>query len=276
MSSEQELIIERGSTDRHFWSDLWRYRELFMMFAWRDVAVRYKQTAIGLLWALFRPMLTIVVFTVIFGKIAALPSEGGAPYALMVLAGLLPWHFFATALSDASNSVVGNAGLIGKVYFPRVLVPVAAMLASFVDFLVSLLLLIALMLWYDSPPTWRLVSIVAFGLLTFAASLGPALWFAALNAKYRDFRYIIPVLLQFGLFVSPVGFSSAVVPENWRLLYALNPMVGIIDGFRWAILGGQTKISWVSLVIGVLVIVILLWFGVRRFRRTERVFADVM
>jgi lipopolysaccharide transport system permease protein len=247
-----------------------------MMFAWRDVAVRYKQTAIGLLWALFRPMLTIVVFTVIFGKIAALPSEGGAPYALMVLAGLLPWHFFATALSDASNSVVGNAGLIGKVYFPRVLVPVAAMLASFVDFLVSLLLLIALMLWYDSPPTWRLVSIVAFGLLTFAASLGPALWFAALNAKYRDFRYIIPVLLQFGLFVSPVGFSSAVVPENWRLLYALNPMVGIIDGFRWAILGGQTKISWVSLVIGVLVIVILLWFGVRRFRRTERVFADVM
>ncbi len=276
MASQQEILIEPGSRDRQFWSDLWRYRDLFLVFAWRDIAVRYKQTVIGILWALVRPVLTMAVFTVIFGRIASLPSEAGVPYSLMVLAGLLPWQFFSTAMSDASNSLVGNAGLIGKVYFPRILIPAAAVAVSLIDLLVSFIVLIILMAWYTVVPTWRFLSIPFFVFLALLVSLGPGLWFAALNMKYRDFRYIVPVLLQFGLFVSPVGFSGEVLPESWRLLYAVNPMVGVIEGFRWAVLGTKASIDWHSLLMAITVTSIMLWVGLRRFRATEREFADVV
>jgi lipopolysaccharide transport system permease protein len=268
------LLIESGDDEPRYWRDLWDYRELFLVLAWRDVAVRYKQTLIGVAWAVLRPILTMVVFTVIFGRIAQLPSEGNAPYALMVFAGLLPWQFFSAALTDASSSVIGNAALIGKVYFPRLIVPTAAVVVSFLDFLVSLGILAALMIGYRYPPGWQLLTLPAFGALAFLASLGPGLWLASLNVRYRDFRYVVPFLVQLGLFVSPVAFSSGIVPERWRLLYSLNPMVGVIDGFRWAILGGRAHLDLAGFAISCAVILVLLWIGIRRFRRAESLFAD--
>jgi lipopolysaccharide transport system permease protein len=268
------LLIESGDDEPRYWRDLWDYRELFLVLAWRDVAVRYKQTLIGVAWAVLRPILTMVVFTVIFGRIAQLPSEGNAPYALMVFAGLLPWQFFSAALTDASSSVIGNAALIGKVYFPRLIVPTAAVVVSFLDFLVSLGILAALMIGYRYPPGWQLLTLPAFGALAFLASLGPGLWLASLNVRYRDFRYVVPFLVQLGLFVSPVAFSSGIVPERWRLLYSLNPMVGVIDGFRWAILGGRAHLDLPGFAISCAVILVFLWIGIRRFRRSESLFAD--
>ena len=235
------VIIEAGRTERHYWLDLWRYRELFQVLAWRDLSVRYKQTVIGVLWALIRPVLTMLVFTIVFGRIAQLPTDGTAPYALMVFAGILPWTFFSTGLSEASSSLINNANLISKVYFPRLIVPTATVVVAFVDLLISFCVLVLLMAWYQFMPDWRILVLPAFVLLAFCASVGPALWTTALTVKYRDFRYIIPFIVQFGLYVSPVGFSSSVVPEQWRLLYSLNPMVGVIDGFRWCILGGQSQ-----------------------------------
>src|SRR6202048_1003567 len=214
-----ELIIEPGRTERHYWHDLWRYRELFSVLAWRDISVRYKQTVIGAAWALIRPFLTMVVFTVIFGKLANLPSDGTAPYALMVFAGILPWSFFATAVGDASNSLIGNANLISKVYFPRLIVPIAAVMVAFVDFLISFAILATLMVWYQFMPRWQLLLLPAFVTIAFMASLGVGAWITALNVKYRDFRYVIPFIVQLGLYVSPVGFSSAIVPDEWRLSY---------------------------------------------------------
>src|SRR6266480_7204170 len=225
----REDIIEAGRAERHYWRDLWRYRELFRVLAWRDVAVRYKQTVIGATWALIRPFLTMVVFTVIFGKLANLPSEGSAPYAIMVFAGMLPWSFFATALSDASNSLIGNAHLISKVYFPRLIVPIAAVIVAFVDFLISFAILVALMVWYRFMPGWQILLLPAFAAIAFMASLGIGVWITALNVKYRDFRYVIPFIVQFGLYISPVGFSSSIIPDQWRLAYSINPMVGVID-----------------------------------------------
>lgn len=268
------LIIEPGRAERHYWRDLWRYRELFYVLAWRDVAVRYKQTLIGLAWALVRPFLTMVVFTVVFGKLAKLPTEGTMPYALMVFAGLLPWQFFSTALSESSGSLIGNANLISKVYFPRLIVPTAAVVVSFVDFLISFAILVGLMVWYQFLPGWPILTLPLFVLMAFLASLGPGLWITALNVKYRDFRYVIPFLVQFGLYVSPVGFSSAVVPERWRLLYSLNPVVGVIDGFRWAILGGEAQIYWPGFLLSWGVIGFFLWLGIRQFRKMEKGFAD--
>ena len=233
----EEVVLEAGRADRHYWRDLWRYRELFQVLAWRDIAIRYKQTAIGVAWAVVRPVLTMAIFTVVFGRLAKLPSDGGAPYPLLVLAGMLPWTFASSALSDASGSLVGNANLIGKVYFPRLIVPAAAIVAGFVDFAVGLVILAVMMAAYRFAPDWRVLVLPAFALLALLASLGPSLWIAALNVRYRDFRYVIPFLVQFGLYVSPVGFSSNVVPQKWRLLYSLNPMVGVIDGFRWCLLG---------------------------------------
>jgi lipopolysaccharide transport system permease protein len=273
--STAELIIEAGRQERHYWHDLWRYRELFRVLAWRDVAVRYKQTVIGAAWALIRPFLAMVVFTVIFGRIAHLPSEG-APYALLVFAGLLPWTLFSTALVDASNSLVGNANLIGKIYFPRLIIPAAAVVVSLVDFLVSLSILIGLMVWYKFVPGWQILALPIFIIIAFLASLGPALWVTALNVKYRDFRYVIPFLVQLGLYVSPVGFSSSVVPTQWRLPYSLNPMVGVIDGFRWCILGGKDQLDWTSICLSGGITALLLLVGVRYFRRTERSFADLI
>lgn len=267
------VIIEPGRADRNYWRDLWRYRELFRVLAWRDISVRYKQTVIGAAWAVLRPFLAMIVFTIVFGKIARLPSPG-APYALLVFAGMLPWTLFSTALSEASNSLVSNANLISKVYFPRLIVPGAAVVVSLVDFLVSLAILALLMLWYRYAPGIRIFWLPAFVAIAFLASLGPALWITALNVKYRDFRYVIPFIVQFGLYVSPVGFSSANIPEQWRLLYSANPMVGVIDGFRWCILGGQNQIYAPGLAVSLFVTVAMLWAGIRRFRRTEKSFAD--
>src|SRR3984893_7450094 len=263
------FIIEAGRTERHYWRDLWRYRELFQVLAWRDLAVRYKQTVIGVLWALIRPFLTMLVFTIIFGRIARLPTDGNAPYALMVFAGILPWTCFSTGLSEASFSLISNERLITKVYFPRLIVPVAAIAVSFVDFLISFGILLVLMAWYRFLPDWRIFLLPLFALLVFFASVGPSLWIASLNVKYRDFRYIIPFIVQLGLYVSPVGFSSSVVPEQWRLLYSLNPMVGVIDGFRWCILRGENELYLPGLLVSVAMTAFFLWFGVRQFLRKD-------
>lgn len=276
MQQPDILIIEPGLAERHYWRDLWRYRELFFVLAWRDVAVRYKQTVIGLVWALIQPLLTMIVFTIIFSKVAKLPTEGVAPYALLVYAGLLPWQLFSTSLTGASGSLIGNANLISKVYFPRLIVPTAAVVVSFVDFLISFVILIGLMLWYQFLPGWQILTLPFFVVMAFLASLGPGLWITALNVKYRDFRYIIPFVVQFGLYVSPVGFSSAVVPEEWRLLYSLNPVVGVIDGFRWAILGGESRLYIPGFLLSLGVIVFFLWLGIRQFRKMEKSFADLI
>ena len=272
----ETIVIEPGRQERNYWRDLWRYRELLHVLIWRDLAVRYKQTVIGVAWAVIRPLLTMIVFTIIFGRIAKLPSDGSAPYPLMVFAGMLPWTFFATSLSEASNSLVNNANLISKVYFPRLIVPTATVVVAFVDFLITFGLLTVLMAWYRFPPTWHLAALPGFIALAFVTAMGPALWITALNVKYRDFRYVIPFIVQFGLYVSPVGFSTHVVPERWRLLYSLNPMVGVIDGFRWCILGRQSPLYLPGLVVSLLVAGFFLWFGIHRFRKTERTFADLI
>jgi len=270
------IVIEPGRQELNYWRDLWRYRELFYVLAWRDVAVRYKQTVIGAAWAIIRPFLTMVVFTVIFGRIAKLPSDGGAPYSLMVFAGMLPWTFFSTSLSDAANSLIGNSNLISKVYFPRLIVPTATVVVAFVDFLVAFLILVGMMVWYRFVPGWQIAFLPLFVLFAAITSIGPALWVTALNVKYRDFRYVIPFVMQLGLYVSPVGFSSTIVPEQWRLLYSLNPMVGIIEGFRWCLLGGEGGLSLASLAASAVVTAFFLWFGIRRFRKTEASFADLI
>jgi lipopolysaccharide transport system permease protein len=269
------LIIEAGLAERHYWRDLWRYRELFFVLAWRDVAIRYKQTIIGLAWALIQPLMTMIVFTVIFSKVAKLPTEGVAPYALLVYAGLLPWQFFSSSLTGASNSISGNANLIGKVYFPRLIVPASAIVVAFIDFLISFIILVGLMLWYKFIPNWQILTLPFFLVMAFLASMGPGLWITSLNVKYRDLRYITPFLVQFGLYLSPVGFSSAVVPDQWRLLYSLNPMVGVIDGFRWAILGGESRLYWPGFMLSWALIVFFLWLGIKKFRQMEKSFADL-
>jgi len=271
-----ELIIEAGRAERQYWKDIWKYRELFYFLAWRDILVRYKQTAIGLAWALIRPFLTMIVFTVVFSGIAKLPSEGNAPYPILVFAAMLPWQFFANALSECSNSLITNSNLISKVYFPRLIVPTSAVIVSFVDFMISGIILLALMAWYNYVPSWHILSLPLFILIAFAAAMGAGLWLAALNVEYRDFRYIVPFIVQFGLYISPVGFSSSIVPEQWRLLYLLNPMVGVIDGFRWAILGGKTSIYLPGFALSVGLVVLVLVSGIWYFRRMERSFADVI
>ncbi len=271
-----QITIEAGRTEHHYWKDLWRYRELFYFLAWRDILVRYKQTVIGVAWALIRPLLTMLVFTVVFGKLAKLPSDASAPYPIMVFAAMLPWQFFSTAFAEAGGSLLGNAGMISKVYFPRLVIPTSAVIVSFVDFLISFIILIMLMAWYRFIPDARILLLPLFILIAFAASLGAGLWIASLNVRYRDFRYIIPFVTQMGLYVSPVGFSSSIVPERWRLLYSLNPMVGVIDGFRWAIIGGKYQIYWPGFVLSLVVVAILLAGGVYYFRKTEKTFADMI
>jgi lipopolysaccharide transport system permease protein len=270
------LVLEAGRAERHYWRDIWAYRELFAILAWRDVAVRYKQTVIGIAWAVVRPFLTMVVFTVVFGHLAKLPSEGGAPYPVMVFAGMLPWFLFSTILSEASNSLVGNANLVGKVYFPRLIIPASSAVVALVDFAVNLVILIGLMVWYAFWPTWRIALLPAFVALAIVASLGPAFLLTALNVKYRDFRFIIPFIVQFGLYVSPVGFSNAIVPEQWRFWYSLNPVVGVIDGFRWCVLGGESALYAPGFALSLGVVALFLWLGTAYFRRTERHFADLI
>lgn len=274
--AERVLVLEAGRAERHYWRDLWDYRELFLILAWRDVAVRYKQTAIGVAWAVIRPFLTMVIFTVVFGRIAKLPSDGAAPYPLMVFAGMLPWFLFSTILGDASNSMIANTSLVGKVYFPRLIIPASTALVALVDFTINLVLLAFMMIWFHHFPDWHIVFMPALVVLGLAVSLGPGLLLTALNVKYRDFRYIIPFILQFGLYLSPVGFSSTAVPQAWRLWYNLNPMVGVIDGFRWSVLGGDKPLYWPGFVASLAVTVAVLWLGLAYFRRTEKSFADLI
>jgi lipopolysaccharide transport system permease protein len=270
------LVLEAGRADRHYWRDLWAYRELFAILAWRDVAVRYKQTFVGVAWAALRPFLSMVIMTVVFHRVAKLAAPGDTPYAILVFAGLLPWTLFSTILSEASASLVTNANLVGKIYFPRIIIPSATALVALVDFAVALGILLAMMVWYQYAPTWRLLVLPAFVLLAVLASLGPALFITALNVKYRDFRYIIPFIVQFGLYAAPVGYASALVPAQWRFWYSLNPVVGVIDGFRWCILGGTSPIYWPGFAASLAVVAFCLWLGVAYFRRTERTFADLI
>jgi homopolymeric O-antigen transport system permease protein len=273
---ERLSVLEPGRAERHYWRDLWDYRELFLILAWRDVAVRYKQTVIGIAWAVIRPFLTMVIFTIVFGRIAKLPSAGAAPYPLMVFAGMLPWFLFSTILGDASNSLIANSSLVGKVYFPRVIIPLSSALVALIDFAINLVLLAGMMIWFDYFPDWHIVFVPLLVLLAAAVSLGPSLLLTALNVKYRDFRYVIPFILQFGLYVSPVGFSSAVVPQAWRFWYSLNPMVGVIDGFRWSLLGGAGTIYLPGFLASLAVTGLFLWAGIAYFRHTERTFADLI
>jgi lipopolysaccharide transport system permease protein len=275
-SPPRVLVLEPGRAERHYWRDLWAYRELFAILAWRDVAVRYKQTVIGIAWAVIRPFITMVVFTIIFGRLAKLPSDGATPYPLMVFAGMLPWYLFSTIVSDASSSLLGNANLIGKVYFPRIIIPSSSAVVALVDFTINLVLLAGVIVWYGFVPSWQVLFLPGFVALAVLASLGPALLITALNVKYRDFRYIIPFIVQLGLYVSPVGFSSAAVPENWRFWYSLNPIVGVIDGFRWCILGGESQLYLPGFVVSLIVVVFFLWIGIVYFRRTEKTFADLI
>ena len=275
-SERFDLLIEAGRGEKNYWRDLWRYRELFYFLAWRDILVRYKQTAIGIAWALVRPFLTMLVFTFIFSKVAKLPAPGSVPYALLVFAAMLPWQFFSTALGEASNSLIGNSNLISKVYFPRMIVPASSVITSFVDFLITLGLMAGMMIWYGFLPDWRLLTLPLFMALAFGSAFGAGLWLCALNVRYRDFRYIVPFIVQFGLYLSPVGFSSNIVPEGLRLIYALNPMVGVIDGFRWALLRGQSPLAAYALIASILVTSVLCLSGIWYFRRTEKTFADII
>ncbi len=271
-----ELIIEARRTEKNYWHDLWRYRELFYFLAWRDILVRYKQTVIGIAWAVIRPLITTVVFTIIFGRLPHLPSPNAVPYSLLVMSAMLPWQFFASALTESSNSLIGNANLISKIYFPRLIIPAGAVITSFVDFLITLGLMGALMLWCHFLPDWRLVLLPAFAALAFGCAFGAGLWLSALNVEYRDFRYVVPFIVQFGLYISPVGFSSALVPGNWRLLYSCNPMAGIIDGFRWCLLRGQTQLDWQAVLLSCALVLVLCLSGMWYFRKMERTFADVI
>ena len=276
MNNKYEIIIEPGRSEKNYWADLWRFRELFYILSWRDISVRYKQTVIGILWALIRPLLTMVVFTVIFGKMAKLPSDGNAPYAIMVYAGMLPWQFFSSAITATSNSLIGNTQLITKVYFPRLIIPASSMITSFVDFIISFIILVFLMFYFSFLPTWKMVYLFGFLIITFLTALGFGLFITSLNVKYRDFRYIVPFIVQLGLYISPVGFSSSVVPEKYRLLYSLNPMVGVIDGFRWSILGGDSTIYLPGFLSSLFVAAFFLVVGIRKFRKMEKTFADII
>ena len=271
-----KLVIEAGKAEKHYWADLWRYRELFYILAWRDVAVRYKQTAVGVAWALVQPALTMIIFTVLFSRVAKLPADGDVPYPLMVFAGMLPWQFFAGALGGASQSLVANSHLISKVYFPRMIVPAGSIVTAMVDFFITFTLMFAMMAWYRYVPGPRVLLLPGLLLIAFLAALGPGLLITALTVRFRDFRFVVPFLVQFGLYVSPVGFSSLNIPQQWRLLYSLNPMVGVIDGFRWCLLGAGSQFQWTQFAVSMTVILSFLILGVWYFRKTERTFADII
>jgi lipopolysaccharide transport system permease protein len=275
-SAVNEVVIEAGRVESNYWKDVWRYRQLLYFLAWRDILVRYKQTVIGVAWAVVRPVLTMVVFTVVFSRLARLPSVGTAPYSVLVYAAMLPWQFFATSLSEASGSLVTNTALVSRVYFPRLIVPVASVVPGFVDFLFSFAILVLIMAGYQYWPDWRVLLLPLFTALASAVAIGAGLWLSALTVKYRDFRYIVPFVVQFGLYVSPVGFSSSVVPAPWRLLYSLNPLVGVIDGFRWALLSGEAPFYWPGFLASVGITALLCVSGTWYFRRVERGFADVI
>ncbi len=270
-----QFTIESGKTERHYWLDLWQFRELFYILAWRDISVRYKQTAMGILWAIIQPLLTMIIFVVVFGKIANLPSEG-IPYPVYVFSAMLPWMFFATSFANAGNSLVGNSNLISKVYFPRLIIPASSIMVSIVDFCISFGILILLMFWYGIFPSWHILTLPFFLLIGFFAALGSGLFLASLNVKYRDFKFVIPFIVQLGLYASPVAFSTALIPEKYQIFYYLNPMVAVIDGFRWAISGGQTALNITEIFASMSVVIVMCMLGVIYFRKTEKTFADVI
>lgn len=272
INRDWDLIIQPDKNEKNYWKDLWRYRELFYILSWRDIKVRYKQTVIGAAWSIIRPLLTTIIFTLVFSRIAKLQNPGDAPYALMVFVGMLPWQFFSNALSESSNSLIGNANLITKVYFPRMIIPGSSVITSLVDLGISFIIMIAMLAWFQFIPSWHIIFLPLFIFLAFVCSFGIGLYLTAVNVKYRDFRYIIPFIVQFGLYITPVGFSSAIIPDKWKTLYAFNPMVGIVDGFRWCLLGDP--INWNSLLISVAIIALFLWMGIFYFRKMEKTFAD--
>ena len=271
-----EIIIEAGRTEANYWRDLWRYRELFYFLAWRDILVRYKQTAIGVAWALIRPFLTMLILTVVFNKVAGSVERRRRPISSLGVCGLVALAVLFQALSESSGSLIGNANLVSKVYFPRLIVPGGAVVTAFVDFIIILVMMAALMLWYGFAPDWRVAFLPLFVAVAFASALGAGLWLCALTVKYRDFRYVIPFIVQFGLYVSPVGFSSDKIPETWRLLYSANPMVGVIDGFRWALLRGESALWWPGTVASLITTSLCCAAGIWYFRRTEKHFADII
>lgn len=274
MTSERIIRPKSGFISIDF-AELWRYRELFWFLALRDILVRYKQTVIGIVWAVIQPVLIMIVFTVIFGKVAKLPSNG-IPYPILTFVALLPWQFFSDTLTQTSQSVVGNAGMISKIYFPRLIIPTSTVISGMVNFAISFVILIGLMFWYHIVPTANVFLLPMFFLLVAATALGAGLWLSALNVKYRDVKYVVPFIVRMGLYISPVGFLSSVVPEKYQLLYSLNPMVGVIDGFRWCLLGGKVVPYWPGFWLSVFMVIILLVTGAYYFRRTERTFVDVI
>ncbi len=266
------LVIEANRTGMLYLRDFWNYRELFFTLAWRDIVVRYKQTIVGILWTILRPLATMIVFTVVFGKIAKLPSDAGVPYVLMVFGGMLPWQFISSTITTGSDALVGNHALISKVYFPRMIIPTARIIMSLVELLINAVLFALLFIWYGYAPSWHIVFLPLFLFLAVLLALGVTYFISSLNVKYRDFQYVVPFIVQFGLYISPIGFSSSVVPEKWRLIYALNPVVGIVDGIRWSLFNSpllpETVIS--AAVISVLFFLFGIWF----FRKLESEFAD--
>ena len=270
-----ELVIEADRVERQYWRDLWRYRELFYFLSWRDLLVRYKQTVVGVSWAVIRPLLTMLILTFVFGRLGRLPS-GGVPYPLLVFCGMLPWQFFSTAMTESGGSLVTNGNLISKVYFPRLVIVVSSVMTSFVDFLVSAVFLAGILAWYHRMPPINLLALPMLAVLVFGISVGAGMWLAALTVEYRDFKHIVPFVVQLGLYVSPVGYLSGIVPAYLQLLFSLNPMVGIVDGFRWSILGISSATLPLSLILAVVEIAALLASGLWYFRRTERTFADVI
>jgi len=268
------IVVEATrSWDLNF-REIWDYRDLLFFLAWRDISIRYKQTVLGASWAVIQPFLTMILFTIFFGKLAAVPSEG-VPYPVFTFAALLPWQYFSTTLGNVANSLVNNSNLLSKVYFPRLLIPISSLLPPAVDFVIAFLVLLGMMIFYHLSPTSNVVLLPVFMLLALVTTLGAGLWLAALNVKYRDVRYIVPVMVQFGMFVSPVAYPSSLVPAPWRTLYALNPMAGVIEGFRWALLGTDTAPGPLVAVSAVAALILLV-SGLFYFRRTEKTFADVI
>ena len=270
---EYDIIIEAGKAQNDYWKNIWRFRELFYFMAWRDLLVRYKQTIIGVAWSVIRPLLTMLAFVIVFGKVAKLDSHG-VPYPILVFAALLPWQLFSSSLAEASNSLVTNSNIISKIYFPRVIIPLSSIIVCLVDFLFSLIIFIIMLLFYKFKLTINAIFLPGFMIMALFSAIGVSLWLSALTVKYRDFRYVVPFIVQFGLYISPVGFDSSHIPERWRYIYSLNPIVGVIDGFRWCLLGGPSTFYWPSFITSLVSIVVLLVIGINYFRATERTFAD--
>ena len=276
-SDIKKIIIIKPSSGliKINFKELWQYRELFLFFAWRNIVIRYKQTAIGIAWAGIQPIITMIIFTIIFGKLANLPSDG-IPYPILVMAGVLPWQFFATSLQQASLSVVGNAGIVSKIYFPRLIVPLSSVISSIIDFCIAFLVFVVMLLWYQIIPSINIIFLPFFIVLAIVTSVSFSLWFSALNVAYRDIKHILPFLIRIGIYISPVGFLSTTVPDKYRIIYFLNPLVGIIDGFRWCVLGGKVNLAWDGLIISMVITSIILISGLYYFTKNEKKFADII